>query len=223
MNYITLFLKKFVSQPVQPTITQDDVEFVINERLKEKSRLEKMLKTLRWQATSQLDEIKKLHGKILEQQNKKQSLIKKIELLNIDYLKILGSNEIEKENLLKLQEKIANLDSKKLKVDQISQQIKILQNEFEVLQQNVFKENEVLKRLKNEKLVLIKNKVKINSAPEKKSKKYLTKKKNSTRCTAKTKTKHRCKNHTKNESGFCHSHAQFAAPKRKMKIVNFNA
>lgn len=222
MNTITLFLKKLRNTTVQPSITQGDIEFVINERLKEKARLEKMLKTLRWQATSQLDEIKNLHGTILEQQSEKQSLIEKIESLNIDYLKVLETYDDDKEKLLILKDKLANLDTERLKIYELNKQIKLLENEFENLKQNVLKENEALKRLRNEKLFLIKNKIKFNSTPEKKQKKNPAKKTKSTRCTAKTKLKHRCKNHKTGNSDFCYVHAIALSPKRKMKIVNFN-
>jgi DNA repair exonuclease SbcCD ATPase subunit len=223
MNYITLFLKNFVTQPEQPRITQDDVEFVINERLKEKTRLEKTLKILRWQATSQLGEIKNLYATILEKQNEKKSLIKKIELLNLEYSKVLESYNAEKERLLILEDKLANLDSERLKIDAYNKQIKLLENEFEVLKQNISKENEELKRLRNEKLVLIRNKVKYNPAPVKKQIKDLTKKKKSTRCTGKTKSNHRCKNYTTDKTGCCNVHKHLIAPKRKIKIVNFNS
>lgn len=222
MNYITLFLRKFKNHQSEQKISLEDVEFIINERLNEKTRLEKILKTLRWQASSQLEEIKNLSISISSHRNQKESLVEQIELLNNDYLKILESFEIEKEKLLVLQDKLANLDTEKLKIDEFNKQINLLENEYEQAKQNVSKENEELKRLRNEKLVLIKNKIKYKSVPEKKQKKKLTKKKHSTRCKAKTKSNHRCKNHTTNDSGFCHMHEKALAPKRKMKLVNFN-
>lgn len=218
---MAFFLKKFTNQHKEPKISSEDVEFVISERLLEKSRLEKTLKTMRWQATSQLEEIKNLNDLISKHKTEKKSLVEQIEILNTDYLKMLESYKVEKEKLFELQNKLANLDTEKLKIDELNKQINLLQSEFELIKFNISKENEELKRIKNEKLVLIKNKIKFNSAPEKKQHKKTAKKKKPTRCKAKTKSNHRCKIHATNESGFCHIHKAEIAPKRKMKLVNF--
>lgn len=221
MNYMTLFFKKFTKQHKEFDISKEDVEFVIKERLNEKSRLEKTLKIMRWQATAQLEEIKNLNDLISKHKTEKNSLVEQIELLNIDYLKMLESYEVEKEILFGLQNKLANLDTEKLKIDELNKQVKLLENEFEQVKLNISKENDELKRIKNEKLVLIKNKIKFTAEPEKKSKKKVAKKKKPIRCKAKTKSNHRCKIHATNESGFCHIHKVEIVPKRKMKLVNF--
>jgi len=223
MNFIELILSKFSRPKPEVKISEEDVEFVINERLNEKKHLERILKTLRWQASSQLEEIKKQNQLLSNYNAEKDSLLKQLEFLKLDLVQLSETYADENEKLISLISRLDNLEPEKSKITELNNHIKILELELERIKQNILKENEELTKLKSEKLILVKHKIKIHPAKEIKKRNSEAKREKAVRCKGKTESNHRCKIYTKNKTGCCHFHQEIFVPKRKMKLVNFNA
>lgn len=217
MNYIQSFLNKFKTQIDSDKITLEDVELKIIERLKEKTNLDRVLKGMRYKVSGLMDQINTLSKSLNDSNIQKTALEESIELLKLDQLKALENYETEKSKLLDMQDKINNLDNQMVKVEQFNKQIHLLEHEYEQIKLNISEKTEELNKLKTTKLSVIKNKVSFRSLPAKKQEKI----KKTKRCTAKTKSKHRCKNLSYKGHEYCYIHSVMLAPKPKMKVVNF--